>query len=67
MARTVLDVDRDLLNEAKDILRQPTLTATINEALRLVVARAARERLMDDLANMDDDSRAAMAGARDQW
>jgi Arc/MetJ family transcription regulator len=64
MARTVLDVDRDLLKEAKRILAQPSLTATINEALRRVVAEEAHRQLLEHFAEMDDEQRQDLAAAR---
>lgn len=68
--RTVMDVDRDLLVEAQQVLGQPSLTATINEALRLAVqerrdTRArSRRAFFDRMAGLDDEQVAAIQAAR---
>jgi Arc/MetJ family transcription regulator len=67
MTRTVLDVDRDLLTQAQRILGKPSLTATINESLRRVVADDARRRFIDRMAHLDDDQRAVLGTARGRW
>lgn len=67
MAKTLLDLDRELLAAAKEILGQPTLTATVTEALRQVVADRAWTGFVDSLAAMDDDQVEALREARNQW
>lgn len=67
MTRTVMDVDRDLLARAKALLGAPSMTATINEALRRVVAGQALERVLDYFSDLDDDQTKALTDARNQW
>jgi Arc/MetJ family transcription regulator len=66
MPRTVLDVDRELLAQAKDILGEPTLTATVNTALRRVVAERAQRDLIAWVDGMDDEQHEVLATARDR-
>jgi Arc/MetJ family transcription regulator len=42
MAKTAINIDRDLAARAAELLGTETLTATVEEALREVVARAER-------------------------
>jgi Arc/MetJ family transcription regulator len=43
--RTTLDLDEDLLRKAMSATKSRTKTAVIEQGLREVIARAARERL----------------------
>ncbi|HWJ98197.1 MAG TPA: type II toxin-antitoxin system VapB family antitoxin [Acidimicrobiales bacterium] len=43
MAKTAINIDRDLADRAGELLGTETLTATVEEALREVVARAERK------------------------
>ncbi|MFD0592908.1 type II toxin-antitoxin system VapB family antitoxin [Catellatospora coxensis] len=57
MAKTLLDVDQDLLAEATAALGTATDTDTVNTALRLVVgqSRARRERALAELQAIADE------------
>ncbi|MFJ6770942.1 type II toxin-antitoxin system VapB family antitoxin [Kitasatospora sp. NPDC091257] len=50
MARTVIDVNDELLAEAAEILGTTTKVATVNAALEDLVKRRKRETFMDWLA-----------------
>lgn len=50
MARTVIDLDDDLLRRASELLGTRTKRETVNAALREVVARRARMAELDRLA-----------------
>jgi Arc/MetJ family transcription regulator len=43
--RTTLDLDEDLLKKAMSATKSPTKTAVIEQGLRELIARAAREHL----------------------
>ncbi len=58
--KTALNIDRDLVNRAAAVLGTQGTTATIDAALREIVDRAARERLIERLRTMDDDDRHAI-------
>ncbi|MGI8613190.1 MAG: type II toxin-antitoxin system VapB family antitoxin [Nocardioidaceae bacterium] len=60
MAKTLIDVDDDLLRQAKDLLATETKKATVNAALAEVVALHARRALLTDAAE------GAFASAEDQ-
>lgn len=45
MARTVIDIDDDLLEQASRVLNTRTKKATVEAALRVVAAKEARRRL----------------------
>ncbi|MEV6635203.1 type II toxin-antitoxin system VapB family antitoxin [Actinoplanes sp. NPDC051470] len=47
MARTILDVDDDLLSEAAEILGTKTKRATVNAALQALVNREKRRDFAD--------------------
>ncbi len=49
MSRTLLDVDDDLLAQARTVLGATTKRETVNKALAEVVALAARRRDLDRL------------------
>jgi Arc/MetJ family transcription regulator len=57
MAKTLVDVDEDLLAEATTALGTATKKDTINEALRKVVdeTRARRARALQDLQQIADE------------
>ena len=61
--KTALNIDRDLVASAAQILGTSGTTATIDAALRDVVERAARERLMGRIRQLQPDDRAAMLTA----
>lgn len=67
MARTLLDIDRDLLEAAKVALGQPTFTATVTEALKRAVAGQAWQRFLSDLPELDDEQIDAIKEARNRW
>lgn len=50
MAKTMIDLDEDLVSEAAEILGTETKKATVEEALRAITARRARQRLTEALA-----------------
>lgn len=50
MARTIIDIDEDLLARASELLRTRTKRDTVNEALRDVVSRRARMAELERLA-----------------
>ncbi len=50
MSTTQLELDQELLAQAAAILGTTTKDATVNEALRLVVAAELRRRHVDELA-----------------
>lgn len=50
MAKMLIDIDEDLAAEAAEILGTKTKRATVDESLRLVVARRARQRLAESFA-----------------
>jgi len=68
--RTILDIDRDLLQHAKEVLRQPSFTATVTEALREAVDRRREEQreglrqFLEHLAGLDDESVRALRDVR---
>jgi Arc/MetJ family transcription regulator len=51
--KTTLDVDDDLVNQAARVLGTSGLKATVDRALREVIAREAREQLIEQLKVMD--------------
>lgn len=51
MARTVIDIDDDLLEQASKVLDTHTKKATVEAALRVVAAREARRRLDERIAD----------------
>ena len=50
MARTVIDIDEDLLGRAAELFQTRTKRDTVNAALRDAVARRARMAELDRLA-----------------
>lgn len=50
MSRTVIDIDRELLEEARTILGTHTIRETVNRSLGEVVRMAAATRDLDRLA-----------------
>ena len=61
--KTALNIDRDLVASAAQILGTSGTTATIDAALRSVVKRAARERLIGRIRRLQPDDRAAILTA----
>jgi Arc/MetJ family transcription regulator len=61
--KTALNIDRDLVESAAQILGTSGTTATIDAALRSVVERAARERLLGRIRGLQPDDRAAILTA----
>lgn len=61
--KTALNIDRDLVASAAKILGTSGITATIDAALRSVVERAARERLIGRIRRLQPDDRAAILTA----
>jgi Arc/MetJ family transcription regulator len=51
--KTTLDVDDELVDQAARILGTSGLKATVDRALHEVIAREARERLVEQLKAMD--------------
>lgn len=51
MPTTQLELDQNLLRQAAEILGTTTKKATVNEALRRVVAEDLRRRHVDELAS----------------
>lgn len=61
--KTALNIDRDLVALAGDVLGTAGTTATIHAALRSVVERAARERLLGRIRSLEPDDRSAILSA----
>lgn len=61
--KTALNIDRDLVEAAAAVLGTVGTTATIDAALRDVVERAARQRLLDRIRSLTPDDRSAILGA----
>ncbi len=55
MSVTTVAIDKDLLNEAKDVLGTPTVRATVDRALREVVLRRRQLTALDTLAGLELD------------
>lgn len=53
MAKTMVDIDPDLLAEARSVLGASTIKETVNRALAELVALAARRRLVEQLRSAD--------------
>ena len=64
--KTLLDIDRELLEQAKNILAQPTLAATVTEALERVVRQYGHEHAVQMFAELPDEVRDRMGRARDE-
>ncbi len=47
MHKTAIRIDENLARQAREVLGTPTLTATVNGALREVVDRARIQRFLD--------------------
>ena len=50
--RTNIDIDDDLLNEARAATGAPTKKALVEQALRLLVQTTKQRRALDDLAGI---------------
>ncbi|CAN5578239.1 hypothetical protein BH23ACT6_BH23ACT6_06230 [soil metagenome] len=55
MAVTTVEIDKELLSEAKEALGEPTARATIDLALREVVMRRRQAAALDGLGSLDLD------------
>jgi Arc/MetJ family transcription regulator len=64
--KTALLLDDDLVAEAREILGTTTTTETLNAALCEITNRAKRQRLIDRLATLDPEDRAAILTAWDK-
>jgi Arc/MetJ family transcription regulator len=58
--KTALNIDRDLVASAAEVLGTSGTTATIDAALRAVIDRAARERLMERIRKLEPADREAI-------
>jgi Arc/MetJ family transcription regulator len=63
ITKTALNIDRDLVVSAAQILGTTGPTATIDAALRSIVERAARERLLGRIRSLEQEDRAAILTA----
>jgi Arc/MetJ family transcription regulator len=61
--KTALNIDRDLVASAAFVLGTTGTTATIDAALRSVVERAARERLLGRIRSLEPEDRSAILTA----
>jgi Arc/MetJ family transcription regulator len=61
--KTALNIDRNLVALAAQILGTSGTTATVDAALRDVVERAARDRLLGRIRQQSSDDRAAILTA----
>ena len=52
MHKTAIRIDEELAAEARAILGTPSLTATVNEALREVVDRGRTERFLERMKKL---------------
>ncbi|MGH7883944.1 MAG: hypothetical protein ACREN8_13755 [Candidatus Dormibacteraceae bacterium] len=53
LSKTVIDIDRELVEAARKELSTITIKETVRRALSEVVAMAARRRLVEQLKNQD--------------
>jgi hypothetical protein len=67
MAKTLVDLDRDLVAQAMTLLGESTIAGTIRAALQRVIADAAWHKLIDHMSNLDDEQVAAIEEARNRW
>lgn len=51
MAKTAINIDRDLADRAAEILGTTTLTATVEQALRDIVEREGRRQALEFFRN----------------
>lgn len=65
MAVTTVDIDKDLLSEARGALGAATTKATIDQALREVVMRRRQSAALDGLADLDLDLKPTKIGYDD--
>jgi Arc/MetJ family transcription regulator len=63
ITKTALNIDRDLVASASAVLGTTGTTATIDAALRSVVERAARERLLQRVRSLEPEDRSAILTA----
>jgi Arc/MetJ family transcription regulator len=60
VTKTALNLDRDLVGQAAEVLGTHGTTETIDAALRQIVATAARERLLERIRSMQGVDREAI-------
>lgn len=65
MAKTLVDLDRDLLTRAQTVLGAATIKDAVHEALRRVVAEQAVDELADYFGSLDVEQERALATVRD--
>lgn len=58
--KTAVNIDRELIQQVAGVLGTTGITDTIDAALREIMARAARERLLERLRTMTDEDRDAI-------
>jgi Arc/MetJ family transcription regulator len=68
MSKTIIDLDRDLVEDAKRALggENVSIKDAVHEGLRRIVADAAHARVLDTFANLDDEQRDALLRARNE-
>lgn len=66
MAKTMVDIDSELLTAARTELGAKTIKETVNRALAEIVAAAARRRLVEQLRTADGLDLADPDRARDE-
>lgn len=67
MAKTMVDIDRDLVSQASAALGGVSMKDAVHEGLRRVVREAATERLAQYFGNLDQDQTEALKAAKDSW
>jgi Arc/MetJ family transcription regulator len=67
VAKRLIDLDQDLVDEAMAALGESTVAGTVREALRRAVAEAAWNRAMDYVTSLSDEQVAAVEEARNSW
>lgn len=67
MAKTLVDIDRALVEQAMAVLGEKTVAGAIRKALRRVVAENAWGQLVAHLGTWDDEQIAAVEEARNRW
>lgn len=63
---TNVELDRELLRRARDVLHGATIKDTVEEGLRRIVAEQAMRDLTVMLAGMDDEQREILRTVRDR-
>lgn len=67
ISRTVIDIDRELLAQAREILGTRTIRDTVNRSLAVVVRKAAFEREFEELAGDFGERLAEDVRTGDAW